>query len=94
MLKHKTKGETVAKVRMRLGDSPSQKQQKESFLKEQLKDESFDYVMGKMLDNIKITKANGIANIAIPEPTLQIVLGFLSEFQNTLKKTNTKEIGR
>ena len=84
----------MAKVRMRLGDSSNQKQQKESFLKEQLKNESFDYVMGKMFDGIKISKVNGIANIAMPEPTLQLILGFLSEFQNILQKTNTKEIER
>ena len=85
----------MSKIKMRLGDSPSQKQQeeqrKESFFKEQAKEESFDYVMGKMLDSIKITKANGIANIAMPEPTLQVILGLLSELQNILQKTNTKE---
>ena len=84
----------MSKIKMRLGDSPSQEEEKESFLKEQLKEETFDYVMGKMFDGIKITKVNGIANIAIPEPTLQIIFGFVSELQNLLQKTNTKGMER
>ena len=85
----------MRKIKMRLGEEPSQEEKmKESFLKEQMKEKSLNYTMGKVFDEIKITQAKGIANIAMPEPTLQVILGFLSELQELLQKRNKKEMER
>ncbi len=80
------------KIKMRLGDSPSG--EKESFLQEQIKDESIEKAMSKLLDSIQISNANGIVNIALPEPALQIILGLLSQIQNILQQSLGKTQGR
>ena len=85
----------MRKIKMRLGNyslSKEEEKKKESFLKEKMKEESLDYAMGKLFDGIKITQTNGIANIAMPEPTLQVILGFFAEVEKLLK--NTKEMER
>jgi len=80
------------KIKMRLGDSPSC--EKESFFKEQIKEESVEKIMSNLIDSIQITKVNGMVNIALPEPALQIILGLLSQLQNLLEQTNTRGIER
>jgi len=71
-----------------------QNREEESFLKQQIKEQPFEAALDELFDEIKIDKINGIVQIAMPEPTLNLFLEILSKFQKLLSNKSEQRIMR
>lgn len=79
---------------MDLEQNQIEEKKEDSFLKHQIKEQPFEAALNELFDNIKIDKINGIVQIAIPEPSLNLLMDILSKLQKLLSNEVEQRIER
>jgi len=65
-------------------EEESNTQQKNGFIKSELKEQPFEVVLDKFTKDIDINIVDGMAQITIPEPLIQVFLTFFKQLEKQL----------
>ena len=68
-----------------------EERKEESFLKQQIKEQPLEAALDKLFDEIKIDKLNGMVQITMPEPTLNLLVEILSKFQKLFLSNESEQ---
>ena len=70
------------RIYMQLEESNTQ--QKDSFIKSELKEQPFEVVLDELTKDIDINIVDGMAQITIPEPLMQVFLTLFKQLEKQL----------
>ncbi len=78
------------RIYMQLEESNTQQKEKDSFIKnefkEQIKEQPLEFALDELTKDIEINIVDGMAQINMPEPLLQIVLTLFKKLEQQIDK--------